>query len=260
MRRPLALLLLCLACGQRATQFAGQWKKGVIEQKKAITGEQALIAFFDARYRAIAYEVWADDQLENFRKHRGASMQDYDRAGDKARDEFQERYGFLPPHFFPPFNDDFGFTENFTEAQVPEMWRRVLNENRLTSASQIDAYLANYRIDREKLAAHEARARAVAQRLHMEIWYAREYVDAMDGVARFRDALAQGHASLRTTEEPSATVWLERAANLGWVKGTKRDHGFDWQLTDAGRTWAGTGSPDDAARTLYERSHVIGAQ
>ena len=241
MRRPLALLLLCLACGQRVT-----------EQKKTFNEEQALIAFFDARYRAIAYEVWADDQLENVRKHRAASLLDYNRAGDKARNVFEDRYGFFPPRFFPPFNDDFGFTENFTEAQVPVLWKTVLNENHLTSASQIDAYLAKYHAAQQQLAAHEERARAVAQRLHMEIWYAREYVDATDGVARFRE-----HASLRTTDEP---VWLERAANLGWVKSTKRDHEVEWQLTDAGRTWVGTGSPDDAARTLYERSHLIGAQ
>lgn len=244
MRRLLALVLLCLACGQRVT-----------EQKKAFNEEQALIAFFDARYRAIAYEVWADDQLENFRKHRAASLHDYDRAGEKARDLFEDRYGFFPPRFFPPFNDDFGFTADFTEAQVPMMWQKVLHENHLTSASQIDAYLAKYRVDREKLNAHEERARAVAQRLHMEIWYAREYVDAMDGVARFRE-----HASLLTGEEPAATVWLERAENLGWVKKTKRDHGFEWQLTDAGRTWVGTGSPDDAARLLYTRAALIGAQ
>jgi len=256
-----ALLLFAVcACGQRTGELAREWKSRAVESKKSLEEEEALVAYFDAHYRGIAYEVWAEDQLEQFRLHRSSSLVDYDRVGNKAQQVFFDRYGFYPPHFFPPLNDDFPFTADFTEAQVPMMWNKVLRENGLTSASQIEPYLARRRAEKQRWAMHEERAQAIAARLRMEIWYAREYVDALDGIETFRGVIARGGASLRTNTEPLPTAWLERASNLGWMKGTKRDREFEWQLTGAGRAWITAGSADDAARTLYQRSYVLPAQ
>jgi hypothetical protein len=257
MRAAALMLLAACACGQRTGELARRWKTHAAEGKKYIQEEQALVAYFDAQYRAIAYQVWADDQLEAVRLHRASSLDDYNRVGNKAQEVFFHRYAFYPPHFFPPLNDDFPFTANFTEAQVPVMWSKVLRENGLTSATQIEPYLAKRRAEDAQLAIHEGRAQAIAARLRMEIWYAREYVDALDGIETFRGVIARGGASLRTNSEPLPTQWLERASNLGWMKGTKQGSEIEWQLTGAGRAWITAGSADDAARTLYQRASIL---
>jgi hypothetical protein len=171
----LSLLATAIACGESrpdAEQLAQRYVERLLEEKERITDEEELVHYFDASWIAVAWEVLAEQQRQEYL--RGArdgwvpsvagTMDLIETADREARAIFFRRFCVSPPEkYFPPLVEDVSSVFEPGAAYQRTLWPALLRKQGLTRVSQIERHLQRCRERLEKEDSLRRRADELAE-------------------------------------------------------------------------------------------------